>query len=231
MAREHVLVVDDEEDVLELIRYNLERAGYRVSCAASGEEALALARRTGPDVILLDLMLPGVDGLDVCRQLRADAATRDIPVVMVSARGEEADVVAGLELGADDYVTKPFSPRVLLSRVKAVLRRRRGEEASPEAVVRAGDLEIDPGRHRVTFRGEGLDLTVTEFRILHLLASRPGRVFTRQQIVDAVHGVNHPATERSVDVQVMRLRKKLGEAGELVETVRGVGYRFRDGAR
>ncbi len=231
MPREHVLVVDDEEDVLELIRYNLERAGYRVSCAASGEEALALARRTGPDVILLDLMLPGVDGLDVCRQLRADAATRDIPVVMVSARGEEADVVAGLELGADDYVTKPFSPRVLLSRVKAVLRRRRGEEASPEAVVRAGDLEIDPGRHRVTFRGEGLDLTVTEFRILHLLASRPGRVFTRQQIVDAVHGVNHPATERSVDVQVMRLRKKLGEAGELVETVRGVGYRFRDGAR
>jgi len=228
MAREHVLVVDDEQDVVELIRYNLERAGYRVTCAGTGEETLALARSVSPDLVLLDLMLPGVDGLDVCRQLREDPATRDVPIVMVSARGEEADVVAGLELGADDYVTKPFSPRVLVSRVKAVLRRRARAVPEPTDTIRVGELEIDPGRHRVTLGGEPLELTASEFRILHLLASKPGWVFPRARIVEGVHGANHPATERSVDVQVMRLRKKLGPAGDLIETVRGVGYRFRD---
>ncbi|NQT86145.1 response regulator [bacterium] len=228
MPKAHILAVDDEEDILELVAYNLMKDGYRVSCVTSGEAALAAAQTRPPDLILLDLMLPGVDGLEVCRLLKRDPATAHIPVVMLTAKGEESDIVAGLELGADDYVTKPFSPRVLAARVKAVLRR--GAEQAPEdtAVLRVHDIEICPGRHETLVAGQAVDLTHTEFRLLQFLARRPGWVFTRNQIIDAVHGVGYPVTDRSVDVQVVGLRKKLGESGELIETVRGVGYRFKD---
>jgi two-component system phosphate regulon response regulator PhoB len=226
VAGEKILVVEDEEDVLELIRYNLGKNGYKVDTAMSGEEALRKALRTTPDLILLDLMLPAVDGLEVCRTVKNDPRTQHVPVVMLTAKGEEADIVAGLEMGADDYVTKPFSPRVLMARVKAVLRRP-AERKDTEVLV-LGDLEIDPGRRRVTVKGETADLTSTEFNLLHFLAQRAGWVFTRYQIVDAIHGSDYPVTDRSVDVQIVGLRKKLGSAGDYIETVRGVGYRFKE---
>jgi len=231
MSGKTILVVEDEEDVLELLRYNLDKNGFAVETATSGEEAMDKARRMHPDLILLDIMLPGLDGLDVCKVLKRHADTERIPIVMVTAKGDEADIVAGLEVGADDYITKPFSPRVLVARVKAVLRRpaRSAPPADADAyVVRAHGVEIDPNRHRVTIKGKPVDLTSTEFRLLHFLASRPGWVFTRYQIVDAVHGQDYPVTDRSVDVQIVGLRKKLGTAGKLIETVRGVGYRFKD---
>jgi len=228
MAKTTVLVVEDEEDILELVRYNLAKEGYQVTGAGTGEEALRLARTRLPGLILLDLMLPGIDGLEVCRILKNDAKTERIPVVMLTAKGEEADIVAGLELGADDYVTKPFSPRVLLARIRAVLRRRSREPAMEGAVLRVHDLVIHPGRHEVLVKDKAVELTATEFRLLHFLARRPGWVYTRNQIVDAVHGDDYPVTERSVDVQVVGLRRKLGAAGQYVETVRGVGYRFRE---
>lgn len=227
MGREHILIVEDEPDILELLNYNLAKEGYRVSGATTGEDGLAACRAQTPDLVLLDLMLPGMDGLEVCRELKGDAKTRAIPVVIITARGEESDVVAGLELGADDYVTKPFSPRVLVARVRSVLRRRApaAEEAKP---LRAQNLEIHPGRHEVLVDGQPVELTPTEFRLLHYLARRPGWVFTRNQIVQAVRGDDYPVTERSVDVQIFGLRKKLGKAEECIETVRGVGYRFKE---
>ncbi len=228
MAKETVLVVEDEPDIAELIRYNLEREGYQVVVTATGEAGLDAARRKRPDIILLDLMLPGVDGLDVCRRLKLDTHTSTIPIVMVTARGEETDVVAGLELGADDYVTKPFSPRVLSARTRAVLRRPRSQPDDTDAPVRIHGIEIHPGRHEVIADGTPLVLTATEFKILHLLARRPGWVFTRYQIVDGIRGPNYPVTERAIDVQVVALRRKLGDHGALIETVRGVGYRFKD---
>jgi len=228
MAPETILVVEDEEDIAELIRFNLDREGYRVFTAASGEAGLAEAARQDPDLVLLDLMLPGMNGLEVCRRLKADSGTAKIPVVMVTARGEEADVVTGLELGADDYVTKPFSPRVLLARARAVLRRRMEQPLDDSAVVRVHGIEIHPGRHEVVADGARIDLTATEFKILHLLARKPGWVFTRYQIVDGIRGPNYPVTDRSVDVQVVALRKKLGEKGKLIETIRGIGYRFKE---
>jgi two-component system phosphate regulon response regulator PhoB len=228
MAKESVLVVEDEPDIAELMRYNLEREGYQVTIAATGEAGLEAARRKRPDIILLDLMLPGVDGLDVCRRLKSETHTAQIPVVMVTARGEEADVVTGLELGADDYVTKPFSPRVLSARTRAVLRRPRSQPDDVSAPIRLHGIEILPGRHEVLVDGQPVVLTATEFKILHLLARRPGWVFTRYQIVDGIRGPNYPVTERAIDVQVVALRRKLGEHGSLIETVRGVGYRFKD---
>jgi two-component system alkaline phosphatase synthesis response regulator PhoP len=228
MARESILVVEDEEDILELLRYNLAKEGYRVTGVTSGEEGLRAARSLLPDLILLDLMLPGVDGLEVCRHLKLDPKTQHIPMVMVTAKGEEADIVTGLELGADDYIAKPFSPRVLLARVRAVLRRRKKALPDEAALLKIHELVVHPGRHEVIFKGQPLDLTGTEFRLLHMLARRPGWVFTRSQIVKGVHGDDYPASDRSVDVQVVGLRKKLGEAGRYVETVRGVGYRFKE---
>jgi two-component system phosphate regulon response regulator PhoB len=228
MTRERILVVDDEEDLLELVNYNLSKDGYRVRCVATGEEALAEARQTLPDLIVLDVLLPAVDGLEVCRRLKADSRTQHIPIVMLTAKGEESDMVAGLELGADDYVTKPFSPRVLLARVKTILRRKGKEGSDAEGAIRIHELTIHPGRHEVHLSGEPLDLTYTEFRLLHFLARKPGWAFTRSQIVDAVKGEDYPVTERSVDVQVAGLRKKLGACGAYVETVRGVGYRFKE---
>jgi len=226
MAHESILVIEDEEDIAELIRYNLEREGYRVVHAESGERGLEIVRRQRPDLVLLDLMLPGIDGLEVCKRVRADVAGAQTPIIMVTARGEEADVVTGLELGAEDYLTKPFSPRVLVARVRAVLRRRGSEPVADDAIIRSHGIEIHPGRHQVTVDGAPVELTATEFKILHFLAKRPGWVFTRYQIVDGIRGPNYPVTERSVDVQVVALRRKLGERGEAIDTVRGVGYRF-----
>jgi two-component system, OmpR family, alkaline phosphatase synthesis response regulator PhoP len=228
MSKEKILVVDDEEDILELVRYTLVKDGFQVQGVTSGELALAKAKEERPDLIVLDLMLPGVDGLDVCRRLRSGPDTATVPIVMLTAKTEDADVVTGLELGADDYVTKPFSPRVLLARIKAVLRRRLPDAQESQPVVRTEDLTINPSRHEVLAHGRQVVLTATEFRILYFLARRPGWVFTRDQIISAVKGDDYPVTERSVDVQIVGLRKKLGEAGENVETVRGVGYRFRE---
>jgi two-component system alkaline phosphatase synthesis response regulator PhoP len=228
MAKEKILAVDDEEDILELLRFNLSREGCQVSCASSGEEALRLVQSEIPDLIVLDLMLPGIDGLEVTRGLKNDPNTKNIPIVMLTAKGEEADIVAGLELGADDYVTKPFSPRILAARVRAVLRRKVNEAPEETSVIRIHDLVIDPRRHAVLVNGESVQLTFTEFGILNYMARRPGWVFTRYQIVDAVRGEDYPVTDRSVDVQVVGLRKKLGVAGKYIETVRGVGYRFKE---
>lgn len=228
MQRQSILVVEDEEDIRELINYNLTREGFQVEAVATGEDALQSLKKTTPDLVLLDLMLPGVDGLEVCRRLKNNANTSSVPVVIVTAKGEEADVVTGLELGADDYVIKPFSPRVLLARVRAVLRRQDGPPVDEDDTLEIHGMVIHPGRHEVTLEGKKVDLTLTEFRMLHLLASRPGWVFTRYQIIEAVHGENYLVTDRSVDVQVVGLRKKLGAAGKMIETVRGIGYRFKE---
>jgi len=227
-AKERVLVVDDEEDILELVQYNLSKEGYEVMCAASGETALQQARSQLPDLILLDLMLPGVGGLDVCRLLKGDERTARIPIIMLTAKTEESDVVLGLEMGADDYITKPFSPRVVSARVKAVLRRKRAEPVSEEQTIRIRDLIIHPGRREVLVKGRPVELTFTEFSVLHTLARRPGWVFTRSQIVDAVRGDDYPVTDRSVDVQIVSLRKKLEPCAGYIETVRGVGYRLKE---
>ncbi len=227
MSRAEILIVEDEEEIRELVRYNLERGGYQVAGTDSGDDALTRVRSLKPDLIVLDLMLPGLDGLSVCRILKEDPETRSVPIIMLTARGEEKDIVAGLELGADDYVTKPFSPRILLSRIEAVLRRTRRETQPETEEIRCRELTIHPGRHEVSVNGRPIHLTVTEFRILHLLMRRAGWVFTRSQIVDAVRGEDYPVTERSVDVQIAGLRKKLGLFGEYVETVRGIGYKVR----
>lgn len=223
-----ILIVEDEEDILELLEFNLSKAGYAVDGVDSGEKALGAIREHQPDLILLDLMLPGVDGLEVCRAIKRDPKLRDVGVIMVTARGEESDVVKGLEMGADDYITKPFSPKVVAARVAAVLRRRAQGEESEEEPTSIHDLVIHPGRHEVGVSGQPVQLTLTEFKVLVFLAKRPGWVFTRNQIVQAVHGSDYPVTERSVDVQIVGLRKKLGHAGDYIETVRGIGYRFKE---
>ncbi|MDY6792778.1 MAG: response regulator transcription factor [Thermodesulfobacteriota bacterium] len=228
MSGDKILIVDDEKDILELIGYNLEKEGYKIIKALSGETALRSSRSENPDLILLDLMLPGIDGLDVLKKLKKDAKTMHIPTILLTAKGEEADIVAGLELGADDYITKPFSPRVLLARIRAALRRQKEETVDLQSVIHIHDLEIHPGRRSVSVKGSPVELTFTEFQILFLLARRPGWVFTRSQIVDGIRGDDYPVTDRSVDVQIVGLRKKLGPLGKYIETVRGVGYRFKD---
>jgi two-component system alkaline phosphatase synthesis response regulator PhoP len=227
VAKERILIVDDEEDILELVRYNLQKEGYHTTTAKSAEDAQQLIKTEPPDLIVLDLMLPGMDGLDLCRHLKKSPVTEHIAIVMLSAKGSEADVVTGLELGADDYIAKPFSPRVLVARLKNVLRRKREAPSTDNEPVIREELYINPGRREVTIKGKPLELTNTEFKLLHLLARQPGWVFTRYQIVDLVHGEDYPVTDRSVDVQVVGLRKKLGRYGKFVETVRGVGYRFK----
>jgi two-component system alkaline phosphatase synthesis response regulator PhoP len=228
--RERVLVIEDEGDILELMLYNLGREGYRASGCQNGDEGVRRAREEHPDVVLLDLMLPGLGGLEVCRRLKADADTRPIAVIMVTAKGEPDDIVAGLEAGADDYVAKPFSPKVLLARVKAVLRRRAESEAQgpPGARVVRGDLVVDSDRHEVRIGGVSINLTATEFRLLHFLVSHPGRVFTRNHLLDRVVGMDSMVIDRNIDVHVGSIRKKLGEHRDAIETVRGVGYRFKD---
>ncbi len=228
MAKETILLVEDEEDIRELLKYNLEKEGYQVFGAASGEEALQAVRSRRPELILLDLMLPGIDGLEVCRLIRGEARTQYLPIIMLTAKGEEADIVTGLELGADDYIVKPFSPRVLLARVRAVLRRRSQPLPLEDEALKTDELVIHPGRHEVLLQGEAIPLTVTEFRLLHLLARKPGWVFTRTQIVSEIHGEDYPVSDRSIDVQIVSLRKKLGAFGGQIETIRGIGYRFKE---
>jgi two-component system alkaline phosphatase synthesis response regulator PhoP len=228
MKREQVLVVEDEADLREMITYNLSREGFKVVGAESGQEALRKAREMSPSLLLLDLMLPDVDGLEVCRRLRRDPLTHTLPIIIVSAKGEESDVVLGLGIGADAYVTKPFSPSELVARVKAVLRRgpTRLEEGPPERVVRDG-LSIDVTRHEVLLDGRAVKFTATEMRLLHFLASHPGRVFTREQLLRRVMGEQVALVDRNVDVHVRAIRSKLGRRRDDLETVRGVGYRFR----
>lgn len=228
MPKERILVVEDEKDILELVRYNLDRENYQVFCAGSGEEALRIAASETLNLIVLDLMLPGMDGLEVARRLKKNPRTQNIFIIMLTAKGSEADIVAGLELGADDYITKPFSPRVLLARIKAVIRRSKDEKPEDTAVIQIHNLIIHPGRREVLVDGTPATLTYTEFQVLSYLVRRPGWVFTRSQIVDAVRGDDYPVTDRSVDVQIVGLRKKLGSAGRYIETVRGVGYRFKE---
>ena len=228
MPKERILVVDDEEDILELVRYNLAKEGYHITGALCGEDALKKAQSETFDLIVLDLMLPGIDGLEVAKRLKNSANTAQIPIVMLSAKGEEADIVTGLELGADDYITKPFSPRVMIARVRTVLRRKISKPQDESAVIHIFELEIHSGRRSVLADGKPVELTFTEFQVLHLLARRPGWVFTRSMIVDAVRGDDYPVTDRSVDVQIVGLRKKLGECGKYIQTVRGVGYRMQE---
>jgi two-component system, OmpR family, alkaline phosphatase synthesis response regulator PhoP len=228
MSHETVLLVDDEEDILELLRYNLSREGYRTILAASGEEALKRAESDKPDLIVLDLMLPGKDGLEITKILRHHPATARVPIIMLTAKGEEADVVTGLELGADDYITKPFSPRILLARIKAILRRKAPVVSEAEDAINIHGMTIHPGRREVLVNGRSVHLTYTEFQVLYYLARRPGWVATRSQIVDAVRGTDYYVTDRSVDVQIVGLRKKLGDSGQYIQTVRGVGYRLME---
>lgn len=220
-----ILIVEDEEAIRDLIRINLSAAGFSCEEAEDGLQALAKAKAARPDLILLDWMLPGLDGLGVLRKLKADPALSTVPVLMVTAKSEENDVVLGLEMGASDYVTKPFSNKVLIARIRALLRR--GEEDPPEEIIRYASLTLIPGQRRAVLAGEELSLTCGEFDLLALLSSRPGHVYTRSQIVARTKGEDYPVTDRAVDVQVVNLRRKLGPFGERLETVRGVGYRMR----
>jgi two-component system, OmpR family, alkaline phosphatase synthesis response regulator PhoP len=228
MSVNSILVIEDDKDILELIRYNLQKEHYQVTSADNGEEALKIVKKDPPHLILLDLMLPGIDGLEICRILKADSSLAMIPIIMVTARGEETDIVLGLELGAEDYIVKPFSPRVLIARIRTVLRRKSKTSTDMSQLIRINELTIHPGKREVLLNSKPLDLTFTEFELLYHLASRPGWVFTRYQIVNAVKGEDYPVTDRSVDVQIAGLRKKLGDYGDLIETIRGIGYRFSD---
>jgi len=229
MANEKILVVEDEVDILEVLEYNLSREGYRVLSTRDGDNGVYLARKEAPDLVLLDLMLPGLDGIEVCRRLKDDTLTRRIPIIMVTAKGEESDVVLGLGIGADDYVTKPFSPRELLARVKAVLRRGvlKDEAGAAERVV-LPNLVVDRARHEVLVDGEAVEFTPTELRLLHFLASHPGRVFTRDQLLSRVIGEHAYVVDRNIDVHIRGVRSKLGSHRGMIETVRGVGYRFKE---
>ncbi len=230
VAQKHILIVEDDDDIVEVERYNLTREGFSVAAVSCGEDTFKAVAQKRPDLILLDLMLPGMNGLEVCRKLKAESSTADIPVIMVTAKGEESDIIVGLELGADDYVNKPFSIKVLISRIQVALRRQPIKAYDQKHDLRVGNMEISPSRFQVQVKGRPINgLTVTEFRLLHFLASRPGRVMNRQQILDAVRGEDVAVTERAVDVQMVGLRKKLGPATDCIEAVRGVGYRFRDG--
>ena len=232
MSKEHILIVDDEEDILELIDFNLVREGYKVTGVLTGEDAIKAVQNEHIDLMILDLMLPGIDGFEVTKQIKNSPDIPDVPIVILSAKGEEADVVTGLELGADDYISKPFSPKILIARVRSILRRKTDRSAKePEQEpqqIHIFDIMIDSGKYKVDIDGRNIDLTYSEFNILSFLARRPGWVFTRQQIVDAVRGENYAVTERSIDVQIVGLRKKLGDHGNYIETVRGIGYRFKE---
>lgn len=228
MPRQTILVVEDDSDILKLLAFNLDSADFVTLTAEDGLDGLAKARRHRPDLVVLDLMLPGMNGLDLCRELKRDARTRDIPVIMLTARGEEVDRIVGLELGADDYVVKPFSFRELLLRVRAVLRRSAGDGAPERAHVERDGLVVDLEAHRVLADGQEVALTATEFKLLAELIQTAGRVRTRDQLLAAVWGYAFEGYARTVDTHVRRLRQKLGRPAELVETVRGVGYRFKE---
>ncbi len=229
MSKNSILVIEDDPDIREIIEYNLKREGYRVFSEADGESGLAAARKSAPDLVVLDLMLPGMDGVEICRRLKEDPVTRGIAVIMVTAKDDESDVVLGLGVGADDYVPKPFGPKALMARVRAVLRRgtlRDAASTTKERVVR-GPLVIDTVRHEAVLDDVPVTLTPTEFRLLHLLASHPGRAFSRSQLLSRVIGESAYVLDRNIDVHVRALRQKLGDHRDMIETVRSVGYRFQ----
>lgn len=225
--KEHILIIEDEPDIAELLEFNLQNDKYNTSIADNGESGLEKARKLLPDLILLDLMLPGIKGLDVCRILKADKTMNETSIIILTALGQEENIVKGLEAGADDYITKPFSVKVLLARINAVLRRGKMIDNIADKPVNIYNISITPRTREVIIENKKISLTFTEFQILHLLASHPGWVFTRYQIIDKIHGDSYPVTDRSVDFQIVGLRKKMGDAGNLVETIRGVGYRFK----
>ncbi|TYP54927.1 response regulator transcription factor [Thermosediminibacter litoriperuensis] len=230
MAKEKILVVDDEPNILELVKFNLENSGFKVITAADGQQALDLVQEEQPDLVILDIMLPGIDGMEVCRILRRQRTTRDIPVILLTAKTEEIDKVLGLEMGADDYITKPFSPRELAARVKAVLRRTDKVERS-EKIIKAGPVTIDVERHEVFVNGERKDFTPKEFELLRLLASNPGKVFSREYLLENIWGYDYLGDTRTVDVHIRHLRQKIernSEAPQFIETVRGIGYKFNE---
>jgi len=227
MGKSTILVIDDEADLVELVEYNLHREGYEVVCASDGKAGLQSARHHLPDLIVLDIMMPNIDGLEVCRALRADDRCGDVPIIMLTAKAAEADRIVGLELGADDYVTKPFSPRELVARVKAVLRRTTSSP-EPKKIIRHGELSIDLERHEVRFGEKPVTLTATEFKILELLASRAGRVLSRDDLIDGAIGRDASVFDRTIDVHITAVRRKLGKGGAQIQTVRGFGYRLSD---
>ena len=231
MSKEKILVVDDEKDIVELLQYNLEKEGYNISSAFSGEQCLENVKTELPDLILLDLMLPEIDGLDVCKILKSNSRTSNIPIIMLTAKGEETDIVLGLELGADDYITKPFKVRELLARVKAVLRRTKNNiplSFKEKEIIKFNNLVIDSIKYQVTLKDQPLNLTSTEFKLLKFLASHPGKVFTREQLLNQVWAEDSFIVDRAVDVHIRRLRQKLLTYSDCIITIRGVGYRFKE---
>jgi len=227
-SKSRILVVEDERDIAELIVYNLEREGFRVESTISGEEGLRRAQDDHPDLVVLDIMLPEMNGLDVCRALKSNEATKGISIIMLTARDEDIDVVTGLEVGADDYITKPFSPRVLIARIRSVLRRYKEVAETKADFLHLGELMIDRGKRKVTVDGSSIELTHTEFELLFVLASRPGWVFSRTQLIDSLRDGQLVITDRAIDVQVANLRKKLAACGHYIQTVRGAGYRMTE---
>ena len=232
MSKHHILIIEDDEDIQQLVSFNLIKAGFHVSCANDGEEGLQHLNSEKTDCVLLDIMLPGLNGIELCKMIRKEKKLSALPVIMMTAKREDDEIITGLESGADDYITKPFSPKVLIARLKAVLRRKQKMNKESESIhggeISINGLEINPGRHEVLLHDLKINLTVTEFAILAMLARHPGWIYSRQQIIDAVRGCDYIVTPRMIDVQVFSLRKKLGEAGNNIETVRGIGYRFRD---
>ncbi len=228
MSKETILIVEDDEDISELISYNLNKNGFNAISSLSGESGLEKLQKNNPDLILLDLMLPGIDGFEFCKNLKANEQFKNIPIVMLTARGEDSDIITGLELGADDYITKPFSPSVLIARIKSVLRRRKTDKKQENGLIVIDGLVINPLKHQVLVNNQIVDLTVNEFQILSILAQKPGWPMTRYQIVNLTKGEEYAVTDRAVDVMIVGLRKKLGEYGKYIETVRGVGYKFRE---
>jgi phosphate regulon transcriptional regulator PhoB len=226
MAKGKILIVEDDRDILEMIEYNLREEGYTTVSALNGEDGIKLAGSEQPDLIILDIMLPIIDGFDVCRDLKSNDTTTRIPIIILSAKSQEADKVVGLELGADDYMTKPFSPRELIARIRAIMRR--GLKQQSGGVMERGDIIIDNTRHKVTVGGEKIALTTTEFKLLEYMAQRPGVVLSRYQILDAVSGDDAVVCDRTVDAHIKSLRRKLGTAKDYIETVRGAGYRFKE---
>ena len=228
MSMANILLVEDEQSIQELICYNVKKAGYSIEVTSNGKDAITNIEKVLPDLVILDLMLPDIDGLEVCRLLKRSSHTKNIKVIMLTAKGEESDVIVGLEMGADDYVTKPFSPKILIARIRSVLRRASSHIPNEDEILKHKELVLIPGRHKVLIEGKNVELTASEFSLLHLLMRQCGWVFTRSKIVDALRGSNYPVTERSIDVHMVSLRKKLGPYEEYLKTVRGVGYKFGD---
>jgi len=231
MVKKKILVIEDDRDISELISYNLGREGYDIACLYDGSQAVDFVNKRKPDLILLDLMLPEVDGIEICRTLKSDAVTKHIPIIMLTAKSEEADVVVGLQMGADDYIPKPFSPKVLIARIKAITRRTTDLQltnAAQDNLRSFGDFKLDLLKHKITYKGREVKLTSIEFDIVEFLSRSPGRVWSREQILDNVWKEGKFIIDRAVDVHVRGLRKKLGAAKDFIETVRGVGYRFKE---